>query len=124
MIDLSNNIIIDEFSQKHRVHSAEDVKKVLNSSTSPLVILRNGNVGGFSLIGISAPKGEQRRFTFSNQQDLCLQGISVLLNQSVFKTAPVKTPNKANGKASESAMGDYKTKDTLFTETEYKRKLR
>lgn len=85
MIDLSNNIIIDEFSQKHRVHCADDVKKVLNASTSPLVILRNGNVGGFSLIGISAPKGEQRRFTFSNQQDLCLQGISVLLNQSVFK---------------------------------------
>lgn len=124
MIDLSNNIIIDEFSQKHRVHCADDVKKVLNASTSPLVILRNGNVGGFSLIGISAPKGGQRRFTFSNQQDLCLQGISVLLNQSVFKATAVKNKSNTTNVPKTSEAGDYASKDGRFTELEYQRKLR
>jgi len=82
VIDLSKTVIIDEFTQKHRVHSSAEAQRVLNACDAHLVMLRHGN--SLSLIGIVKPEGKPRQFSYSNQTELDITAMNDLLERRVF----------------------------------------
>lgn len=136
MIDLSKPVIIDEFSQKHRVHTSEEIQQVLSNCDGQLVMLRYGN-NSLSLIGIVKREGKPRRFNYSNQSDLDLDAMNELLERRVFakdvndksherikmKTAEVAASASQAGLLNLAAARTTK-EDNKYTAKEYKEAMK